>query len=30
LNCSSTKNLAFKPKEIYKTTNLIVPQISKN
>lgn len=30
LNCSSTKPLAFNPKEIYKTSNLIVTQISKN
>jgi metallo-beta-lactamase class B len=30
LNCSSTKHFAFKPKEIYKTNNLIVTQISEN
>ncbi len=30
LNCSSTKHLVFKPKEIYKTNNLIVTQISEN
>ena len=30
LNCSSTKHSAFKPKEIYKTDNLIVTQISEN
>ena len=30
LNCSSKKHLAFKPKEIYKTNNLIVTPISEN
>lgn len=30
LNCTSTRNLAFQPKEIYKTNNLIVTQISEN
>ena len=30
LNCSSTKHLAFEPKEIYKTNSLIVTQISEN
>lgn len=30
LNCSSTKPSAFKPKEILKTNNLIVTQISEN
>lgn len=30
LNCSSTKKIAFKPKEIFKTDNLIVTQISEN
>ena len=29
-NCSSTKQLVFKPKEIYKTNDLIVTQISEN
>jgi metallo-beta-lactamase class B len=30
LNCSSTKHFAFKPKEIYRSYNLIVTQISEN
>jgi metallo-beta-lactamase class B len=30
LNCSSTKKSAFKPKEIFKTDNLIITQISEN
>ena len=30
LNCSSSKHLEFKPKEIYKTDNLILTQISEN
>lgn len=30
LNCTATKYLKFKPKEIYKTSNLIVTQISEN
>lgn len=30
LNCNSTKDLAFKPKEVYKTSTLIVTQISEN
>ncbi len=30
LNCTSTKNLTFQPKELYKTNNLIVTQISEN
>jgi len=29
-NCTSTKQLVFKPKEIYKTNDLIVSQISEN
>lgn len=29
-NCSSTKTLVFKPKEIYRTNNLIITQISEN
>lgn len=30
LNCSSSKNLVFKTKEIYRTDNLVVIQISEN
>jgi metallo-beta-lactamase class B len=30
LNCSSAKHLAFKPKEIYNTSTLIITQISEN
>ena len=30
LNCSSKKNIAYNPKEIYKTNNLIITQISEN
>lgn len=29
-NCSSTKQIVFTPKEIYKTSELIITQISKN
>lgn len=29
-NCSSTKQVVFKPKEIYKTKDLIITQISEN
>ncbi|TAH39887.1 MAG: subclass B1 metallo-beta-lactamase [Bacteroidetes bacterium] len=30
LNCNSTKHFAFEPKEVYKTNNLIINQISDN
>lgn len=30
LNCSSKKNIEYNPKEIYKTNNLIINQISEN